>query len=184
VNLSSRTRILIGVGLVVAGVIWLVLLDYGVNAGRIHYGVHVNGVDVGGMTVDEARDVLRREATKFRQEPVALSAEGMNCSFEPAKLGWTPRAKATALRARDVGFEGGLVGALTDRLNAWFSGVEIDWAAQLRAEDRVTRLIDDCERQARALQLELDRDQLRTLIAEAIVTWPRRIYQVPVSLPG
>jgi len=181
VKLSTRAKILVGLGLVLGSVVWLVLLDYGVNAGRIHYGVHVNGIDVGGMTVDEAQDVLRAEAKKRRLAGVALSAEGMDCSFDPRKVGWTPRAKATAQRARDVGSEGGVAGALSDRLNAWFAGVEVEWAAELRDSDRVTRLIDDCQRQAEALGLTLDRERLRELMLRAVETWPRQIYQVPVS---
>lgn len=182
-NLSTRAKILTGVGLVVAAFVWLVLLDYGINAGRIHYGVHVNGVDVGGMTLEEAQGVLRREADRLREAPVAMSAQGMNCSFLPEKLGWKPRAKTTAQSARDVGFTGGFRTVLRDRLRAWFAGVEVDWAARFKAP-RVDRLVDDCERQAEGLQLSLDRARLERLIDEAVTTWPRRVYEVPVEASG
>jgi len=180
VNLSTRAKILLGIGLVVAGAVWLVLLDYGINAGRIHYGVHVRGVAVGGMTLEEARDALRARGKQLRKTPVELSAEGMECSFVPASLGWDPETKKTAQEARSVGFRGGLGNAFRERVTAWFGGVEVDWAGEPRAS-RVTPLVDDCEVQAEALQLELDRAKLMRLIPRAITTWPRRIFEIPVA---
>lgn len=175
-------KVLVTVFLVVGLVVWVVLLDLGINAGRIHYGVHVRGTDVGGMTVEQAMDVLQERGEEMRFEPVVMSAEGMNCSFIPDEVGWGPKPKRTAETARDVGFEGGLSSAFRDRLKAWFSGVRVDWAGTPKFW-KVTPLIDRCEKQAEALHLELDRYKLRRLMRRAIVTWPRRIFQIPVE-PG
>jgi hypothetical protein len=160
--------------------VWVVLLDFGVNAGRIHYGVHVRGVAVGGMTLEEAMEVLQERGEELRYEPVVMSAEGMECSFIPDNIGWGPKPKSTAEAARDVGFEGGMFSALGDRLRAWFQGVRVDWAGEPKFW-KVTPLIDECERQADALQLELDRYKLRRRMRRAIVTWPRRIFEIPVT---
>ncbi|MBW3595386.1 MAG: hypothetical protein KY391_07380 [Actinobacteria bacterium] len=182
-NLSPRAKILVSLGVFVAVVVWIVLLDYGINAGRIHYGVHVGGVDVGGMTLEEAQDVLQQHGEKLRNEPVVLSAEGMNCSFVPDDVGWRPRPKRTAQIARSVGFRGGLTTDLRDRIKAWFTGVEVEWAGSPKST-KTKPLIDDCERQAEALHLVLDRAELRRLVTDAIVTWPRRVFQVPVATAG
>ncbi len=179
-KLSARAKILIGVGLVAAGIVWLVLLDYGINAGRIHYGVHVRGVDVGGMTVVEAQELLRERGKELRKEFVVLSAEGIECDFKPGQLGWNPEAKETARRARSVGFRGSLGTSLRERLEAWFTGVEVDWAGAPQPE-KLVALIEDCQAQAAALHLEVDETGLERLVARAITTWPRRIFQVPVS---
>jgi hypothetical protein len=180
VNLSTRAKALVGIGLVIGLVVWVVLLDYGINAGRIHYGVHVRGTDVGGMTLEEAIDVLQDRGKELRFEPVVMSAEGIECNFIPDEVGWRLKPKSTAEAARDVGFRGGLSTSLRERLKAWFTGVRVDWIDTPNSE-KVTAVIDDCEEQAKALHLELDRYKLRLLIRRAIVTWPRRIFQVPVE---
>ena len=181
-NLSTSAKILLGIGLLIGLGVWVVLLDLGINAGRIHYGVHVRGTDVGGMTLEEAMDVLQEQGERLRFEPVVLSAEGMNCSFIPDDVGWGPKPKSTAEDARDVGFRGGLAASLRERIKAWFTGVRVDWAGEPKFW-KVTPLIDDCEKQAEGLQLELDRYKLRKIMRRAIVTWPRRIFQIPVA-PG
>ena len=182
-NLSGRAKALIAVVLLVGFVVWVVLLDYGINAGRIHYGVNVRGVDVGGLTLEEAMDVLQERGEELRYEPVVFSAEGMECSFIPDQVGWGPKPKSTAEEARDVGFEGGIVASLGDRARAWLSGVRIDWAGR-PLHWKVTPLIDECEKQATALGLELNRYKLRRRMARAIVTWPRKIFAIPVEAPS
>lgn len=179
-HLSTRAKVLVALFLAVGFVVWVILMDLGLNAGRIHYGVHVRGVNVGGMTIEEAMDVLQERGEELRYRPVEMSAEGMNCNFIPDEVGWGPKPKSTAENAREVGFEGGLATALGNRLKAWFTGVRVDWAGKPKYW-KVTPLIDDCEEQAEALQLELDRYKLRRLMKRAIVTWPRRIFEIPVE---
>ena len=179
-NLSTRAKALVSIGLLLGLVAWVVLLDYGINAGRIHYGVHVRGTDVGGMTLEEAIEVLQERGKEMRYEPVVMSAEGIRCDFIPDEVGWRLKPKSTAEAARDVGFRGGLSTSLRERLKAWFTGVRVDWVDTPNVR-KVTAVIDDCEEQAEALHLELDRYKLRLLIRRAIVTWPRRIFQVPVE---
>jgi hypothetical protein len=180
VNLSTRAKVLLAIALTFGLLAWVILLDFGINAGRIHYGVHVRGTTVGGMTIEEAMVVLQERGEELRFEPVVLSAEGMNCSFIPDDVGWGPKPKSTAETARDIGFTGGLFEALGDRATAWFNGVRVEWVDTPNVR-KVTSLIDDCEGQAEALNLELDRYKLRRLMRRAIVTWPRRIFQVPVD---
>lgn len=179
-NLSTRAKALVGIGLVIGLVVWAVLLDYGINAGRIHYGVHVRGTDVGGMTLEEAIGVLQERGKEMRYEPVVMSAEGIECDFIPGQVGWRSKPKSTAEAARDVGFRGGLSTSLGERFEAWFTGVPVDWVDTPNPK-KVTSVIDDCEEQAEALHLDLDRYKLRLLMRRAIVTWPRRIFQVPVD---
>ena len=179
-NLSTPAKAAIAVVLAIAMVVWVVLLDYGINAWRIHYGVHVRGVDVGGMTPEEAMEVLQERGEKLRYEPVVFSAEGMNCNFIPDEVGWGPKPKSTAENARAIGFRGSFVTGLRDRVKAWFTGVRVDWAGEPKFW-KVTPLIDDCEEQAEALQLELDRYKLRLRMRRAIVTWPRKIFEIPVE---
>lgn len=47
-KLSLLTRVLLGLGALVGVLLYLLIVDLGVTAGRIHYGVSVSGFDVGG----------------------------------------------------------------------------------------------------------------------------------------
>ena len=179
-NVSRRVKLLVVATLIVGAAVYLALLDYGLNAGRIHYGVHVRGVNVGGLTVQEAVGVLKTNGRRLQSAPVVFSAEGMECSFVPDDLGWRPKPKTTSERARDVGFTGGLLEAVGDRLRAYFTGVELQWEGAT-SERKVDALIADCDEQADALGLELNEPELKARIERAIVTWPRQIFEVPVS---
>ena len=179
-NLSTRAKVLLALGLTIGLVLWVVVIDFGSNAGRSHYGVNVRGVDGGGLTFEEAQELLQERGEERRFAPVVFSAEGMNCDFIPDDVGWGPEAKSTTDDARSVGFEGGVLKALGDRLTAYFSGVTIDWAGEPKRK-KVSEIIDDCEEQAQALGLEIDRNKMRRKIARAIVTWPRPIFQVPIE---
>lgn len=177
-----RAKVLVAFLLVLGVGAYLILMDLGINAGRIHHGVSVGGITIGGMTFDEAKAELQETGSEIRFRPVVLSAEGMDCSFIPDELGWGPKPKRTAETARDVGFSGGLLSALRDRITAYFSGVEVEWADKPNPV-KVTELIDECEEQADGVGVELNRYKLRRRIARAIVTWPRRVFQIPVR-PG
>lgn len=182
-NLSRTAKIIVALGLLVGAIVWVALLDLGINAGRVHYGVHVDDLDLGGLTLEQAQDMLQKRGEEMRFRPVELSAEGVNCSFIPDDLGWGPKPKSTAERAREVGFDGGITEAAADRLQAWLSGVEVEWAGSALRK-KVTPHIDHCEKQANAIGLEVDRPELRRVIRDAIVTWPREIVQVPVEIAG
>ncbi len=177
--MSRTARILLALGLVVAVVCYFVLLDFGINAGRIHYGVSVEGVDVGGMTEIEAVRVLAERGEDLQHSPVILATEGFDCRFIPDEIGWDAQPVATAEAARQVGARGGIFRALGDRLRAWFEGVEIEWIDKPRAK-KIRALVDECEQHAQALGLQVNRWRLRKRIRRSIVTWPRRTFVVPV----
>lgn len=179
VTLSRTAKAVVAVGLVLGLFLYLVLLDLGVNAGRIHYGVSVGGFDIGGLTETEAVEELAERGLELREAPVILTYEGFDCRFMPAELGWTPQQAETAELALDVGRADAPFGALADRWRAWFGGVDIDWPDKPR-RGAMSELIDECERQAEGLGLELDRFKLRKRIRRAIVTWPRRPFVIPI----
>jgi hypothetical protein len=174
----AKTLLLVAVGVAVAA--WIVLLDLGLNAGRVHYGVSVVDLDVGGLTEEEARSALAQRGRELKSTPVVFTTEGLHCPFVPEKIGWRARPIETAERARAVGFNGGPLSALADRARAWFGGVEVEWAGSPQ-HWKVTALIDRCERQAEGLGLELERFRFRKKIGRSIVVWPRRFFGIPVA---
>ncbi len=152
--------------------VYVVLVDVGINAGRIHYGVSVTNIDVGGLTVSEAEDVLDEIGTQLKEGPILFGAEGFDCRFTPREIGWGPQPYETALAAMDVGRPVASAGSLAERIDAWLTGVRVKWAGKPNPA-RVDALLDRCETQARALGARINRPQLRYRIKRAIVMWPR-----------
>jgi hypothetical protein len=180
-QLSRTTKIVVAVALVVGSFVFLVLADYGINAGRIHYGVSIGDVDVGGMTEAEAIDVLEERAEELEKAPVVFTAEGMDCSFDPREFNWDPLSAENARSARRVGFHDPPFGAMAERVRAWFEGVQVEWDTKARSFWKVTEHIDGCEEQAEAIGEVLMRKILRRRMLIAIVTWPRRNFVVPLE---
>jgi hypothetical protein len=180
-QLSRSSKIVVAVTVVVGALLFLVIADYGINAGRIHYGVSIGDVDVGGMTEAEAMDVLEERGDMLEDKAVVFTAEGMDCSFDPRDFKWDPLAADNADAARRVGFGDFPFGAIEERLRAWLQGVELEWDTKARSFWKVTEHIDYCEEQAEAIGEELKRKILRRRMLIAIVTWPRRNFVVPLE---
>lgn len=81
-------------------------LAYEGSSGRIAKGVKVAGVNVGGLTVDQARALLKRRATRLQHVPVVFVSGTHRWEITPARLGvgvdWG--AAAEAARRRGNGF--------------------------------------------------------------------------------
>ena len=179
-TLSLRAKILLALAALAGIVLYLVVLDLGLNAGRIHHGVHVRYLDVGGLTKDQAADVLEEESRRLSEAPVILTREGMSCNFAPTELGWDPRPSDTAVAAYRVGRGVDWLSALGNRIKAWVAGATIDWNDRLD-RDAVSELLDYCEEQGEALGYDVRRYRLRVRIREAIKTWPRGPVNIPIS---
>jgi hypothetical protein len=158
---------------------YLVLIDLGVNAGRVHSGVRVDGVDVGGLTLTEAAALLNDVGEELKQEEIIPTAEGFDCRFTPEEVGWGPQPFDTVRRAMRVGRDDAPFGALADRARAYFDGIEIDWAGNPN-KLKVKQLLNRCEDQAAALGVVIDRRALRFEIGQAITSTTRRRFEIPL----
>ena len=179
-RLTAPTKTVLGIVLLLGLAAYLLLLEFAVNAGRVHHGVDVQGVDVGGLNHAEAQAVLTERGDEMKASPLIFSTEGFDCRFTPEDVGWGPQAFDTAAAAMAVGREGGPIQSLGDRWRAWTTGVTIDWGGSTD-HARVTREIDRCERTAEALGVEVDRPRLRYKIKRAVVTWPREVFTLPLT---
>jgi hypothetical protein len=180
---------------VIAVISWLLIVEFGVNAGRIHYGVNLQGdLKVGGMTRSEALTVLRERADDMFYEPVVLGGEGIGpinvyprppLNVDPDKdevraVSWHPRYNKTVDALMDVGRKNGPVNSISDRFDAYFGGVEIRWQGAPLV-GKVTKLvIDPIEELAAKQGLTLDRGKLRAKVHRALNEWPRKpFYRIP-----
>jgi hypothetical protein len=179
VAVSRTAKTALGVSAAVGVLAFLIVVDLGINAGRIHYGVSINEMDVGGLTEAEAAELLEARVGLIQFEPVVFTTEFLEFSFVPADVGWRPRVLETTRAAMRLGRDDVPFGALVDRARAWLSGVEIGWTGSPRAF-QVGEMIDEWESEAEGVDLTIDRGRLRARIRRAIVTWPRRPFMIPL----
>lgn len=89
---------------------------------EIAEGVTIAGVDVGGMTEDEALKLVRAEVVKPLDKPVTVKFEDVEYRLSPEKLGIAADVDGMVERAIDKSREGGLPG----RLWRYATGEEVD----------------------------------------------------------
>lgn len=171
----------IGLGFVAGLVGFALILEFGINAGRIHYGITVSAEDVGGMTLVEAEEFLRERGKLLQSEEVCFARRGVT-SFcvVPADLGWYPGWRPTAKEAYAVGRDDFPLGAIADRMQAWRKGVNVKWAGHARRR-LVTALLDELEQQLAEDGFVLKRGKMRHKIRRAIVTYPRHTVRIPLE---
>jgi hypothetical protein len=180
-GVSRRAKLtLIGFGLLaIFG--YLVIVDLGVSAGRIHRGVKVAGIDVGGLTVLEAFNRLDPIGDELARSPLSFVPDeaGPPCTLTPEDLGWFPESDETADLAYEVGRQGFFASALWERVRAWTGAIDVGWADK-PSPRKVTRFIDECEEQLEPFGIEIDRAKLRFRLKQAIGAYP---YQQDHELP-
>jgi hypothetical protein len=179
VNVSRATKGVFGLAIVLVVAGYLVLIDLGLSAGRVHHGVRVDGVDIGGLTLAEAVALVEDAGEELKQQEIVPTAEGFDCRFTPEEVGWGPQPFDTVEMAMRVGRDDAPFGALADRVRAYFDDIELDWAGKPN-ERGVRRLLDGCEEQAAALGVVIDRRELRLEIGRAINSTGRRRFEIPL----
>ena len=164
----------------VALVLFLIVVDLGVNAGRIHYGVSVTGVDLGGMTRREATRELRERRKEINDQVILLTAQGLNVGVQPRCFGWRPNVRATVRVAFDVGRRDGPFGALADRVSSWLWGTKIEFQGGLRA-DFLEYQVEGWDERLSPLGSPVDRDALRRLLEEAVAEGDTGPFEFPLE---
>ncbi len=116
------------------GFAWLTALVTGIvlDAGwslaywrRIYPGVHVGGVVLSGLTVEQAAARLRAAYAYPEQAGITLTYEGQTWTVAPAAIGFVLDAGGTAQAAWEVGRAGSWWQRRADRLRAWWAGVDV-----------------------------------------------------------
>jgi hypothetical protein len=172
-------KVFLGLAGVLILIGYVVLIDLGVNAGRVHRGVRVDGIEIGGLTLGEAAKLLEDAGEDLEGQEIIPTAEGFDCRFTPREVGWGPQPFDTAQMAMRVGRDDAPFGALADRVRAYLGGIEIDWAGKPKRR-KVGLLIDTCEQQAADLGVVIDRYALRVEIRRALNSTTRRMFAIPL----
>ena len=180
-GISTRVKFVIVCVVALLTAAYLVVVDLGVNAGRIHRGVTIGDVDVGGLTEAEAAELLDAVGKDMRASPIIFTVDDFRTMvIEPADVGWWPYAEDMAAQAMRVGRDGGPLAALTERARAWVKGVRVKWRG---AKPRLMKKkIDSLAAELAESGYELDRPLARLRIRRAIWDWPRKdSYKLPLD---
>lgn len=136
----SRSRGIAGPVIIVCAVVAvLVAADYWVNSGKIHRGVEVGSVALGGQTPVAAQDIVRDRAMGPLKEIEFSGPERFTRTA--GQMGVDFNVDETVDKAYAVGREGNILERLSERLRSAFGGVtiapDIDYRpAQARAQVR------------------------------------------------
>ena len=94
-------------------------------AGRIFPGVAVGGVDVSGMSTQQAATLLIQRLDYPQRGKIAFQEGTYLWTAKPADLGLSLDAQTTALAAFNLGRTGSLSVRLADQWRAWSSGIDL-----------------------------------------------------------
>ena len=178
-SLSVSTKTFLIAGTLLGGLVFFLIVEFGINAGRVHHGVTVAGHDVGGVTITELQDELTERADMLKSVPVCFERDLIELCLHPEEIGWRPEPHATADVAYEVGRVGSLWDVLSERAAAWVNGVNVQWEGGPNA-GRVGRVLNRWERIFSARGEELKRGVMRYRIRRAIVTYPRETFRIPL----
>jgi len=92
------------------------------HAGRIFPGVFVGGVDVSGLSPEQAALLLTQKLTFPQEGKIVLKDGDKVWIAQPAELGLSVDAKANAEAAYLYGRRGNSLGSMFAKLAAWYSG--------------------------------------------------------------
>jgi len=112
----------VGVGLLL---IALVAAEAFASVGRVHPGVSVAGIEIGGMIPEKAELELRRGLARKTADPVVVVYGDDSWSISAADVGLVFDYSRLVDESMAVGREGGPFGAPAARLRAWVRGVSL-----------------------------------------------------------
>lgn len=119
----ARVAFISFVALAVAVVVF-VGLDVALSAGRVHPGVHIGALAVGGKTQQEAAQAVASYVTERSAAPVTVSANGVSWDVTASAVALSVDATALAGDAYSVG-RGDAASVIAGRVRAWLVGVEV-----------------------------------------------------------
>jgi hypothetical protein len=177
-KLSPRARWVAGVLVFVAAVTYLVIVDLGWFAGRVHHGVTVEGHDVAGLSFPELVDELEERRDDLMDRTIVFRTEGFTDSVTPADLRWNPQPFDTARATYAVG-RSGIIDSMEQRVRGWLGGVEVAWDGGVRPR-LLAKLIASWEEE---IGVPLDHAATADLVRSAIASGATGALEIPLLEP-
>lgn len=121
---AGRTTLRV-LGGVLALIVVLAGIDAIASAGRIHPGVTVAGVNVGGKAPAEAVALLKKELPAKAAVPVTVKEGTKTWTVKAADVGASFDYAALLDKAMSVGRSDGFFGSVGERVHAWIAGEKL-----------------------------------------------------------
>ncbi len=180
-------------------VVAIVAAEMASSYGRVHSGVTVSGVDVGGLTASNAALELEKQLPGKTTAPVVVVHGDKQWSVTAEEIGLDFDYQSLADDAMAVGRSGGLITSATDRIDAWLGGTNLAATAQSDTE-KMDAVIDAIAEGSNVAPVDatvefrdgvpevipsengvaLRRDAMKASILAAMLSDERRV-QVPVE---
>lgn len=125
---------LLGIAVGVAVVVLLVGIELATSVGRVHPGVTVAGVGIGGMHPDSAKSALKTSLPGKAGRPVVVTFGDKTYKVEAAQIGLDFDYSAMVKDAMAVGRDRNPIAGFAQRVGAWFGGRPV--AARPRADEK------------------------------------------------
>ncbi len=132
-------------GLVVAGIAAIVLIavvvDVASSTGRVHPGVTVGAVKIGGMNPEAATAELERKLPPMATKPVILEHESKSWTVKPDEIAVTFDYPALVSQAMSVGRSGTASRSLLQRIAAWSGRADLP-APVIADHEKLNSILD------------------------------------------
>lgn len=123
---SSRTRWgLIALAAAAAVLVVLVTAEALLGAGRIHRGVSISGIEVGGMPPARARSAIEATLGERASRPVELAYREKTWTIASEEIGLTFDLDKAVAKAMEVGRDESILISASERAKAWTRGIDV-----------------------------------------------------------
>ncbi len=158
-----------GIVLVVAAVATAFIYQ-SIFTDRIYLGVSVNGIELGGYTVQEARAIVRNSFNDYQLRPLVLRAGDRNWQATPQQLGMSVNVDSTVAQAYLLGRAGTNRDQLIEPFLLARDGAAVTepviWVDQGRIRLLLERIAREIEEPPREARLSLKPDQKIAVVAD------------------
>ena len=158
-----------GIVLVVAAVATAFIYQ-SIFTDRIYLGVSVNGIELGGYTVQEARAIVRNSFNDYQLRPLVLRAGDRNWQATPQQLGMSVNVDSTVAQAYLLGRAGTNRDQLIEPFLLARDGAAVTepviWVDQGRIRLLLEPIAREIEEPPREARLSLKPDQKIAVVAD------------------
>lgn len=122
---ASRRTLIVALAVVSALIVSAIGIDALSSMGRVHPGVSIGGVQIGGKTPGEAAAALKSELPAQNAAPVTVVWGSKTWTVTPEKIGASFDYAALTDQAMSVGRSGGMLGSAGQRVHSWLGGTAL-----------------------------------------------------------
>jgi len=119
------------IGAVIAVIVLAILIDAGLYYNKVHAGVSVAGVGLGGKTEDEAIAALTAYVSEKQSHPITLTKGDRSWKLFPADVGVKINVREAVAQAMDVTRASNFVADIGRRWKSYFSTTDLSLHASL-----------------------------------------------------